>query len=90
MDEETYLKALEENPLLPRRPDLITDASQNTRDFCFDETGMSKKIINHKIRTETGEFVGVPRSLEQARHESIYFDAYAGDDLLDEEAERNN
>jgi hypothetical protein len=64
MSEQEYLKALEENPLLPRRPDLITDSSQNTRDFCFDETGLSVKIINPKIRTEIGEFVGVPRSLE--------------------------
>jgi len=37
MDEETYLKALDDNPQLLRRPDLITDASQNTRDFRFDE-----------------------------------------------------
>ena len=35
MDEEIYKKTLEENPLLPRRPDLISDASQNTRDFIF-------------------------------------------------------
>ena len=38
MDEETYLKALEDNPQLIRRPDLIQDASQNTRDFKFDDS----------------------------------------------------
>jgi hypothetical protein len=52
MSEQDYLKALEENPLLPRRPDLITDSSQNTRDSYFNETDLSVKIINPKIRTE--------------------------------------
>lgn len=46
MDEETYLLMLKENPLLWRRPDLITDSSQNTRDFKFDETGSSRRVID--------------------------------------------
>ena len=46
MDEQTYLKVLEENPLLPKRPDLITCSLENTRDFKFDETGGSFKLLN--------------------------------------------
>jgi hypothetical protein len=45
MDEKTYLKVLEENPLLPRRPDLITCSHENSRDFKFDETGESIKLL---------------------------------------------
>jgi hypothetical protein len=37
MDEISYLKTLEENPLLPKRPDLIKNSSENTRDFMFEE-----------------------------------------------------
>ena len=45
MDEKTYLKVLEENPLLPRRPDLITCSQENSRDFKFNETGESIKLL---------------------------------------------
>lgn len=37
MDETSYLKTLVENPLLPKRPDLIKNSSENTRDFMFEE-----------------------------------------------------
>jgi hypothetical protein len=33
MNEAEYKACIDENPLLMRRPDLITDVSQNTRDF---------------------------------------------------------
>jgi hypothetical protein len=53
MDEETYLKALEENPQLLRRPDLITDSSQNSRDFRFDgEEEKVEEANNDEIEEE--------------------------------------
>lgn len=90
MDEDTYLEMLERHPQLWRRPDLIKNPSQNTRDFIFDETSSSKRMILARQKTDAGNFVGLPRSIEQARHESIYFDAYAGIESLDEEAELKN
>lgn len=90
MDEETYLKMLDENPLLWRRPDLMRDSSDNNRDFRFDETGNSKKCIYPRMKTESGNFVGLPRTHEAARHESIYFDAYVGVESIDEEVELQN
>lgn len=85
MDEDTYLKVLEQNPLLPKRPDLITCSNHNTRDFKFDETGGSIKTLKPKEHTETGD----PRSLA-ASHRSLYFDAYGGDEEVDGYAEKNN
>jgi hypothetical protein len=85
MDEETYLKVLEDNPLLPKRPDLITCSNQNTRDFKFDETGGSIKLLKPKEHTDTG----FPRSLAES-HQSIYFEAYGGDEEVDVFAEKNN
>lgn len=64
MDEETYKQTLADNPLLIRRPDLITDPSQNTRDFKFDEEGESSDLLKPHIKTESGDFVGFPRSPE--------------------------
>ena len=60
MDEETYIKTLEQNPELPRRPDLITNSSQNTRDFKFDEP--SANLIDPLKRSDSGEFYDLSRT----------------------------
>ena len=57
MDEETYLKVLEQNPELPRRPDLIFNASQNTRDFRYEESSIH--VVDPTKRTNSGEFLDV-------------------------------
>ena len=69
------MRALDKNPLLVRRPDLITSSSQNTMHFKFDEPEAAPvpeaaplvsehaEDINGGQNEEQKDFLRIPNSL---------------------------